>query len=58
MQMILLFLIGTNMSFIEKDLTDELHSFSQWLIDLHLGKRETMLFGSKHRLKTCASVKL
>lgn len=51
---------GKNRSSIEKELTDELHSVSQWLIDnklsLHLGKTETILFGSKHRLKTGSSL--
>jgi hypothetical protein len=46
---------GKNRSSIEKELRDELHSVFQWLIDnklsLHLGKTETILFGSKHRLK-------
>ena len=41
---------GKNRSVIEKELSDELQSVSQWLIDnklsLHLGKTETILFGS------------
>ena len=44
----------------KKILTYELQSVSQWLIDnklsLHLGKTETILFGSKPRLKSGASV--
>jgi len=51
---------GKNRSVIEKELSDELQSVSQWLIDnklsLHLGKTETILFGSKPRLKSGASV--
>ena len=44
---------GKDRSFIEKELSDELQSVSQWLIDnklsLHLGKTEANLFGSKPR---------
>ena len=44
---------GKNMSFIEKELTDEIQSLNQWLIDnkisLNLGKTETILFGSTPR---------
>ena len=41
---------------IESSLMEDLHQVSQWLIDnklsLHLGKTESILFGSKHRLKS------
>ena len=43
-------------SVIEASLQDDLHSIRQWLIDnklsLHLGKTESILFGSKHKIKT------
>jgi hypothetical protein len=45
---------------IKKQQTYKLHSVIQWLIDnklfLHLDKTETILFGSKHMLKTRVTV--
>jgi len=44
------------LSKVEKALTENLQLVSQWLIDnklsLHLGKTESIVFGSKHKLKT------
>jgi hypothetical protein len=44
------------LSRVEQALTEDLHLVSQWLIDnklsLHLGKTESIVFGSKHKLKS------
>jgi len=44
------------LSKVEQALTEDLHLVSQWLIDnklsLHLGKTESIVFGSKHKLKS------
>ena len=46
---------GKNVSLIEETLSREISELSNWLIDyslsLHLGKTETILFGSKRRLR-------
>ena len=46
---------GKNISHVEKLLTESLGLVSQWLIDnklsLYLGKTESILFGSKHKVK-------
>jgi hypothetical protein len=48
--------------YIEKSLSAELSSISEWLADnklsLHLGKTESILFGSKHKLKKCNQLKI
>ena len=47
---------GKTISHVEKLLTESLGLVSQWLIDnklsLHLGKTESILFGSKHKVKS------
>ena len=47
---------GKNLEEIEQQLSQQLHSVSEWLVDnkllLHLGKTESILFGTKHKLKT------
>ena len=47
---------GKNRSSIEKDLTEDLELVSHWLVDnklsLHLGKTESIIFGSKQKLKS------
>ena len=51
-----LFISGKDPDCISKILSQELESCRQWLIDnklsLHLGKTETILFGSKRKLKS------
>ena len=51
---------GKNRQDVETLLSEDLHSLSQWLIDnklsLHLGKTETILFGSTHKLKPCSEL--
>ena len=46
---------GKNISHVEKLLTESLGIVSQWLIDkllLRLGKTESILFGSKYKIKS------
>ena len=47
---------GKNISCIEKYLTEDLEMVSHWLVDnklsLHLGKTESIIFGSKQKLKS------
>ena len=47
---------GKNKSDVEMSLKEDLHLVSQWLIDnklsLHLGKTESILFGSKYRTRS------
>jgi Reverse transcriptase (RNA-dependent DNA polymerase) len=47
---------GKNVSDVEKALSDDLLGVSQWLIDnklsLHLGKTESILFGSRQKLRS------
>ena len=47
-------------SVIEKELSDDLQAVSSWLVDnklsLHLGKTESIVFGSKHKLKSNPSL--
>ena len=48
---------GKNLEDIESSLSSELEIVNEWLIrkkklSLHLGKTESILFGSKHRLKS------
>jgi len=47
---------------IEQELSKELQSVSEWLVDnklsLHLGKTESILFGSKIRLKKGCSLNI
>ena len=55
--MILAYSFQVNASFyVETSLKADLHIVSQWLVDnklsLHLIKTESILFGSKHRIKT------
>ena len=51
---------GKCKSDIEHALKEDLRLVSQWLVDnklsLHLGKTESILFGSKHRLKSNSSL--
>ena len=46
---------GKNRSTIEKELAEDLETVSHWLVDnklsLHLGKTESIIFGSKQKLK-------
>jgi hypothetical protein len=53
---------GKNKQDIEKILSDELNAVSQWLIcnklSLHLGKTESILFGSKPRLRKSSDVNI
>jgi len=50
---------GKNIAMVVKALSEYLLSVSNWLIDntlsLHLGKTESILFGSKQKLKTQSS---
>ena len=50
---------GKNLKDIQSSLSSELEMVNQWLISnklsLHLGKTESILFGSKHRLKKSQS---
>lgn len=45
---------------VERALEEDLHLVSEWLVDnklsLHLGKTESILFGSKHRLRSNSSL--
>ena len=47
---------------IESSLTTNLFNLSEWLVDnklsLHLGKTESILFGTRHQLKKCNSLKI
>ena len=47
---------GKNIADIESELTSELNQVSEWLVDnklsLHLGKTESILFGSKPKLRS------
>ena len=49
-------------SFIEETLSTELENLSTWLVDnklsLHLGKTESILFGSKRRIKKASSLNI
>jgi len=49
-------------SVIENELSDDLQAVSSWLVDnklsLHLGKTESIVFGSKHKLKSNPSLKV
>jgi len=44
----------------EKELSDDLQAVSSWLVDnklsLHLGKTESIVFGSKHKFKSNPSL--
>ena len=50
-----LLVLDKNIGVVEQTLSQELHNVSEWLIDnklsLHLGKTESILFGSKCKLK-------
>ena len=47
---------GKTVSEVEKALSDDLQAVSDWLVDnklsLHLGKTESIVFGSRHKLKS------
>ena len=47
---------------IESTLTNEIENLSKWLVDnklsLHLGKTESILFGSKSKLKKCSKLNI
>ncbi len=51
---------GRDIGVIEETLSSELYSVSEWLVDnklsLHLGKTESILFGTKRKLKKQASL--
>ena len=53
---------GKNVSEIESSLEKELESLDRWLIDnklsLHLGKTESILFGTKRKIKECKSMNI
>ena len=55
-----LLISGKNINLIQVQLSSQLASLSDWLVDnklsLHLGKIESILFGSKHRLRKCSSL--
>ena len=60
--MILLFLSLAKIGYIDQELSKEIQSVSEWLVDnmlsLHLGKSESILFGSKIRLKKGSSLNI
>ncbi len=51
---------GKDTQLIQESLSSELGAAREWLIDnklsLHLGKTESILFGSKRKLNTCSSI--
>ena len=53
---------GKNISQVEQALSEDLFSVSQWLVDnklsLHLGKTESILFGSKRKLHSESNLKI
>ena len=53
---------GKSKLYVESCLKDDLHHVSQWLVDnklsLHLGKTESILFGSKHRLRSNSTLNI
>ena len=57
-----LLISGKDVSSIEQQLSEEMASLSDWLVDnklsLHLGKTESILFGSKRKLKKHSSLKI
>ena len=60
-----LFVSGKNTQLIQESLSSELKAAREWLINnklslltLHLGKTESILFGSKRKLHTCSSIQV
>lgn len=55
-------LSGKDIVTVEKALSDDLQTVSHWLIDnklsLHLGKTESIVFGSKHKLRSHSSLNI
>ena len=53
---------GKNTQLIQESLSSELEAAREWLnnnkLSLHLGKTESILFGSKHKLHTCSSIQV
>ena len=53
---------GKDVNIIEHQLCTQLKCLSDWLIDnklsLHLGKTESILFGSNHKLKKCSKLNI
>ena len=53
---------GKNTQLIQESLSSELEAAREWLINnklfLHLGKTESVLFGSKRKLHTCSSIQV
>ena len=51
-----------HISDVEKALSNDLHSVCQWLVDnklsLHLGKTESILFGTKHKLHSKSNLQI
>ena len=57
-----LFVSGKNVTQIEKALEKEMNGISDWLqanrISIHLGKTESILFGSVRKLKKASKMKI
>ena len=53
---------GKNTQLIQKSLSSELEAAREWLVNnklsLHLGKTESILFGSKRKLHTCSYIQV
>ena len=53
---------GKNTQLIQESLSSELEAAREWLVNnklsLHLGKTESILFGSKRKLHTCSSIQV
>ena len=53
---------GKDTQLIQESLSSELEAAREWLINnklsLHLGKTESILFGSKRKLNTCSSIQV
>lgn len=53
---------GKNTQHIQESVSSELEAAREWLINnklsLHLGKTESILFGSKRKLHTCNSIQV
>jgi len=58
----MLLVSGKSVTEIEKTLTEEMHKLNNWLqsnkLSLHLGKTESILFGSKRKLKKASSLNI
>ena len=53
---------GKNVEDVEKNLSTNLESLCNWLVDnklsIHLGKTESILFASRNKLKKCSEIKI